>query len=222
MYGKLFATLKERVPDLRIAGLTATPFRLDSGSPRRGQGRLFDDIVYEATIPELMEAGYLSTARLVATKARYRCCRRSASAKANSSPASSSRRQWPAIMSRQLAPSWYGWPRTGNRSLSSAAASTMRSQCATSCGISASTARRSGAHGPRRARPHCCRISGKADPRRHQHQRAVDRLQRAEHRLHRHAAADDVDRPIRPADRPRFSASRPARTISSCWTLPAM
>lgn len=60
MYGKFLDALKERQPDLRIVGLTATPYRLDSGRLDRGQDRLFDKIVYEANVADLIEDGYLS------------------------------------------------------------------------------------------------------------------------------------------------------------------
>lgn len=60
MYGRFFARLRDVVPDMRIIGLTATPFRLDSGRLDRGDERLFDDVVYEANVRDLIEQGYLS------------------------------------------------------------------------------------------------------------------------------------------------------------------
>ncbi len=59
-YGRFIARLKEETPDLRVVGLTATPFRLDSGRLDRGKDRIFDDIVYEANVADLIEQGYLS------------------------------------------------------------------------------------------------------------------------------------------------------------------
>lgn len=59
-YGKFFAAMREVVPDMRVLGATATPYRLDSGRLDRGKDRLFDDVVYEAKVPDLIEAGYLS------------------------------------------------------------------------------------------------------------------------------------------------------------------
>lgn len=59
-YGKFIARLKEETPDLRVVGLTATPFRLDSGRLDRGHGRIFDDVVYESNVADLIEQGYLS------------------------------------------------------------------------------------------------------------------------------------------------------------------
>ena len=47
-------------PNVRIIGLTATPFRLDSGYLHKGDGALFSDIATEVTITELLEKGYLS------------------------------------------------------------------------------------------------------------------------------------------------------------------
>lgn len=60
MYGRFFGDLRLRIPDMRIAGLTATPYRLDSGRLASGAGRLFDDIVYEAEVADLIKQGYLS------------------------------------------------------------------------------------------------------------------------------------------------------------------
>lgn len=58
-YGRFIAKLKDETPDLRVVGLTATPFRMDSGRLDRGQGRIFDDVVYEANVADLIEQGYL-------------------------------------------------------------------------------------------------------------------------------------------------------------------
>lgn len=60
MYGRFLADARARVPDMRIVGLTATPYRLDSGRLDRGQEALFDDVVYEVNVRDLIEAGYLS------------------------------------------------------------------------------------------------------------------------------------------------------------------
>ena len=79
LYGKFFNAVRERNPDFRCAGLTATDYRTDSGrltddlesdgeaivaddgtviKPPRF--KLFDDVVYEIGIGELIEMGYLS------------------------------------------------------------------------------------------------------------------------------------------------------------------
>ncbi|MBP0440666.1 DEAD/DEAH box helicase [Tianweitania sediminis] len=60
MYGKFIDGLRAMQPDMRIAGLTATPYRLDSGRLDEGRGSLFDTIVYEAKVTDLIEQGYLS------------------------------------------------------------------------------------------------------------------------------------------------------------------
>ena len=59
-YGKFIARLKDLTPDMRVAGLTATPYRLDSGRLDRGKDRLFEDVVFEANVADLIEQGYLS------------------------------------------------------------------------------------------------------------------------------------------------------------------
>jgi DNA repair protein RadD len=49
-------------PDLKVCGLTATPYRMDDG-PIYGDGQLFDKICFEAKIPDLISNGYLSPLR---------------------------------------------------------------------------------------------------------------------------------------------------------------
>jgi DNA repair protein RadD len=44
---------------LRVVGLTATPFRMDSGMLHTGDNALFDGIAHETPMLELIEAGYL-------------------------------------------------------------------------------------------------------------------------------------------------------------------
>lgn len=60
MYGKFISSLMEETPDMRIVGLTATPFRLDSGRLDDGPDALFDEIVYDAAVTDLISDGYLS------------------------------------------------------------------------------------------------------------------------------------------------------------------
>lgn len=63
MYRQLIAEQREINPNLRLAGLTATPYRHGAGLLTEGDGALFDRIVYEAKISELTAAGYLSPIR---------------------------------------------------------------------------------------------------------------------------------------------------------------
>src|SRR5262249_24240628 len=44
MYRATIDALRELVPDLRVVGLTATPYRLDSGHLCEGESRIFDSI----------------------------------------------------------------------------------------------------------------------------------------------------------------------------------
>jgi DNA repair protein RadD len=60
MYHSTLNGLRELVPDLRVEGLTATPFRLDSGHLCEGEGHLFDRLVYEYTIGEAIHDGWLA------------------------------------------------------------------------------------------------------------------------------------------------------------------
>jgi DNA repair protein RadD len=60
MYRTLIGGLKAKRPDMRVAGLTATPFRLSSGRIDRGAGALFTDTVFNYGIAEGIRDGYLS------------------------------------------------------------------------------------------------------------------------------------------------------------------
>lgn len=59
MYRKLIGSLREAVPGLRVLGLSATCYRLDSGRLDEGDERLFDDVVYSYGIGEGVRDGYL-------------------------------------------------------------------------------------------------------------------------------------------------------------------
>ena len=59
MYRALLAALIERNPHMKVIGLSATPFRLDSGLLTEGEDRLFTDIAYEIGVRELIDRGRL-------------------------------------------------------------------------------------------------------------------------------------------------------------------
>lgn len=59
-YGKLFAALREINPDIKIVGLTATPYRLDSGRLDQGEDRMFDKVIYTYSIADGVRDGYLT------------------------------------------------------------------------------------------------------------------------------------------------------------------
>ncbi len=59
-YQRLIADTRATNPKLRIMGLTATPYRLDSGLLTEGVDALFTRICYQADIIELVRDGYLS------------------------------------------------------------------------------------------------------------------------------------------------------------------
>lgn len=69
MYGKFLDATRAKQPDIRVVGLTATPYRLDSGRLDKGPDRLFDKIVYEANVADLISDGYLSPLTSKATHA---------------------------------------------------------------------------------------------------------------------------------------------------------
>lgn len=60
LYLKLINLFLSIKPWMRIIGLTASPFRLDSGLLVRGKERIFDAISYEITITELLKLGHLA------------------------------------------------------------------------------------------------------------------------------------------------------------------
>lgn len=59
-YGKFIADLKTCNRHVKIVGLTATPYRLDSGMLHEGNGAIFDGICYDIPVGMLMDEGYLS------------------------------------------------------------------------------------------------------------------------------------------------------------------
>src|SRR5262245_60343132 len=69
MYRITLDALRELVPDLRVAGLTATPYRLDSGHLCEGDGHIFDSVVYEYGIGQGIRDGVLSPLSSKATTA---------------------------------------------------------------------------------------------------------------------------------------------------------
>jgi len=60
MYHTTLNRVRELVLDLRVVGLTATPFRLDSGHLCEGDGHLFEKVVFEYTIGEAIRDGWLA------------------------------------------------------------------------------------------------------------------------------------------------------------------
>lgn len=60
MYRRFLDGLARINPALKVIGLTATPFRLDSGMLHEGKNALFTDIAYEAPVRDLIDAGFLS------------------------------------------------------------------------------------------------------------------------------------------------------------------
>ena len=59
-YGKLLASLREAEPDLRVIGLTATPYRLGQGLLTHGKGAIFSTVCYTISVRRLLDDGHLS------------------------------------------------------------------------------------------------------------------------------------------------------------------
>ena len=60
MYQRFLGDLKRINPYMKIIGLTATPYRLDSGLLHQGDGALFDDLAYEVPVRDLVDQGFLA------------------------------------------------------------------------------------------------------------------------------------------------------------------
>jgi DNA repair protein RadD len=58
-YGKFFTDMKQANPNVAIFGLSASPYRMDSGMLHEGKGALFDGIAYSVDIKKLIKDGYL-------------------------------------------------------------------------------------------------------------------------------------------------------------------
>lgn len=71
MYGRFLAGLRKYNPALKVIGLTATHYRMDSGLLTDGESRIFTDVAYEAHVGDLIKLGYLCplVAKNGATKA---------------------------------------------------------------------------------------------------------------------------------------------------------
>jgi len=69
-YGRFIDELKQCNPLVKIVGLTATPYRLDSGYLHKGADALFDGIAYDIPVGKLIDEGYLSPVVSVGAKAK--------------------------------------------------------------------------------------------------------------------------------------------------------
>lgn len=67
-YRKLLANLKAINPNMRVIGLTATPYRLGQGTLIDGEDALFDAILKPVTMQELIARGFLATLKSKHTK----------------------------------------------------------------------------------------------------------------------------------------------------------
>jgi len=70
-YGKLLDGLRAINPDMKLVGLTATPYRLGEGLLHEGEGALFDDICYEMPVADMIDQGYLCRPISKGTAAGY-------------------------------------------------------------------------------------------------------------------------------------------------------
>lgn len=59
-YNKFLSDLRVCNPGVKVVGLTATPYRLDSGWLHEGDNAIFDGIAYDIPVADLMEQGFLA------------------------------------------------------------------------------------------------------------------------------------------------------------------
>ena len=71
MYGRTLDALKAKNPSVKVVGLTATPYRLDTGMLHKGKDALFDAICFEADVADMIEQGYLSEPRPKAMDTKF-------------------------------------------------------------------------------------------------------------------------------------------------------
>ena len=71
MYRKFLSDALVCNPDCRLVGLTATPYRLDSGRLDEGDGKVFDKVVYDYNVGTAIEEGYLSPVTTRCTKTHF-------------------------------------------------------------------------------------------------------------------------------------------------------
>jgi DNA repair protein RadD len=68
MYRTLLEKIREINRDVLLLGLTATPYRLDSGRLDEGDDRIFDGMAYTVPLRHLIDNGWLSPLSTIATK----------------------------------------------------------------------------------------------------------------------------------------------------------
>jgi len=59
MYRRFFEALQAYNPNLKVIGLTATPYRLKTGMLHEGKNRLFHDIAFSISVNMLLRDGYI-------------------------------------------------------------------------------------------------------------------------------------------------------------------
>ncbi len=70
MYHRFLSELRKYCPHVRVVGMSATPYRLDSGPLIKGKARIFTDIAHSVSMKGLIENGHLAPLRSAKTKAR--------------------------------------------------------------------------------------------------------------------------------------------------------
>lgn len=71
MYRQFLRELRQINPHLKVVGLTATPYRLDTGMLHKGPKALFTHIAHEVKLGWLVEQGYLSPLRCKRTDTTF-------------------------------------------------------------------------------------------------------------------------------------------------------
>lgn len=71
MYGQFLADARVCNPEVKLVGLTATPYRLDSGRLDEGDEKLFERVVYTYNVGKAIEEGFLSPVTTRATNTHF-------------------------------------------------------------------------------------------------------------------------------------------------------
>lgn len=141
-YGRFLAGLRAVRPEMRVVGFTATPYRLDSGRLDEGEGRLFERIVYEANVGDLIQRGHLAplVSKATLTALDVSGVGRRGGDYIPSQLEAAVNQDW---ITRAAVEEMVGYGRTDEPGSPSAPASPMRKPCATRCAGRVFPARRS-------------------------------------------------------------------------------
>jgi DNA repair protein RadD len=181
MYRTLIDSLRELEPTMRVCGFTATPYRLDSGRLDEGDGKIFDQIVFDYGIADGIRDGWLAPLSSKATTTSIDVSGVAVRGGEFVPGALEDAADDAAVVNAAVDEILERGQDRRSWLLLLVAAVLLRRQPCPACwrGIARARHRRSDGDGndaDRRARSHRCRFSLRHHPRAHQRQRLDDRL----------------------------------------------